>query len=860
MSDLESKTRYDPAEVEPRIVQRWLESGLFHPEPEGDAESNYSIAIPLPNVTGALHMGHALNNSIQDCLIRYHRMRGQRTKWILGTDHAGIATQIQVERALIAEGSSREQLGRDAFVERVWRWRADYGGQIIEQLKRLGASLDYGDERFTLDEAYARAVVEVFVALYEKGYIYRDRYMVNWDPGNRSAISDLEVEDREVTDTLYYIDYPLASGSGAITVATVRPETMLADTAIAVNPEDDRYRRLVGETAILPLVGRRLKIIADEYVKPDFGTGALKVTPGHDPSDFEMGRRHGLAQVSVIGEDGRITDEAPEPFVGMTVEHAREAVVAALHEQGLIARAEEYVHEVPYSQRSGERIEPLISLQWFMRMEELAKPAIDVVRGGQVRFWPENYTRVYLGWMENIRPWCISRQLWWGHQIPVWYRGDELYVGSEPPAGGGWERDSDVLDTWFSSALFPFAALGWPVQTPALRAFYPTDVLATGRDIIFLWVARMIMMGIEFRGQIPFSDVYVHSIIQAPDGRRMSKSLGTGVDPLGLIEGGPRPPAFATGGEFPAYGADAVRWGLYAMSSAQDVRFSEDKIAQGLQLTNKLWNASRLILLRIDPDLRPAINPGTVEDRWILSRLERATASIGARIESYDFSHAALELYDFVYGELCDWYLELVKPRLYAQERSASETLLHVLVQTLALAHPIIPFVTEEVYGYVPGASGLIAAGAPGADGAIDEPAEETLARVIEAVRALRGWRDHAGVKAGAQLSARLVAAGYGETAEHVARLARLRFSDDGGEPVEAVPVPGGAVEILAGEGLDVEAARHKRAADRARIEKGIAQSERKLSNQGFVEKAPPAVVQAERDKLERLQAELESL
>ena len=406
-------------------------------------------------MTGVLHMGHALNNSIQDCLIRYHRMRGQRTKWILGTDHAGIATQIQVERAVVAEGSSREQLGREAFVERVWRWRADYGGEIISQLKRLGASLDYEDERFTLDEAYAVAVQTVFVDLYEKGYIYRDRYMVNWDPGQRSAISDLEVEEHHVTDTLYYIDYPLAAGSGSVTVATVRPETMLADVAIAVHPDDERYRRLVGEKAILPLVGRKLKIIADEYVKPDFGTGALKITPGHDPNDFEIGRRHGLAQISVIGEDARLTDEAPERFRGMTVEEAREAVVAELREQGLIARTEPYTHEVPFSQRSGERIEPLISLQWFMRMDELVKPAIEVVRSGQVRFWPENYTRVYMNWMENIRPWVISRQLWWGHRIPVWYRADEVYVGMSEPEGEGWVRDPDVLDTWFSSGAVP---------------------------------------------------------------------------------------------------------------------------------------------------------------------------------------------------------------------------------------------------------------------------------------------------------------------------------------------------------------------------------------------------------------------
>jgi valyl-tRNA synthetase len=863
-SDLEAKTRYDPSEVEPRIVQAWLDSGIFHPAPEGSPADNYSVAIPLPNVTGVLHMGHALNNSIQDCLIRFNRIRGRRAKWILGTDHAGIATQTQVERALVAEGSSREQIGREAFVERVWRWRDDYGGQIIEQLKRLGSSLDYDDERFTLDEGYVRAVQNVFVALYEKGYIYRDRYMVNWDPGSRSAISDLEVEDREVTDTLYYIDYPLAEGSGAITIATVRPETMLADVAIAVHPDDDRYRRLVGEKAILPLVGRKLKIIADEYVKPDFGTGALKITPGHDPNDFDIGRRHGLAQISVIGEDGRMTDEAPERFVGMTVEEARREVVAELRRQDLIARTEDLVHEVPYSQRSGERIEPLISLQWFMRMDELVKPAIEVVQSGQVRFWPESYTRVYMNWMENIRPWVISRQLWWGHRIPVWYRADEIYVGTEPPAGEGWEQDPDVLDTWFSSGLFPFAALGWPEDTPSLRAFYPTDALCTGRDIIFLWVARMIMLGIEFTGQIPFDDVYVHSIIQAPDGRRMSKSLGTGVDPLSLIEGGPRPPEFAEGGDFPAYGADAVRWGLYAMSSAQDVRFSEDKLSQGLQLTNKLWNAARLILLGVggrDSNIRAAATPAAVEDRWILSRLDRTRTETAERIERFDFAHAALGLYDFVYGELCDWYLELVKPRLRAGELALQATLLYVLTQTLQVAHPMIPFVTEEIYRYVPGSEGLLAAGLPEAPSTpVDEGAEASVGRVIEAIQALRGWRDFAGVRPAATLPARLAAEGYEETREHLERLARLAFTSDGAQPVASVPVPGGAVEILPSDDVDLEGAERRLAARRARLEAEIARAEQKLGNQGFVAKAPPEVVQAERDKLERLRAELDAL
>jgi valyl-tRNA synthetase len=881
ISELESRTRYEPAEVEPRIAKRWLDSGLFHPEPIGTPDENYSVAIPPPNVTGALHMGHALNNSVQDCLVRYHRMRGQRTKWILGTDHAGIATQTQVERELQAEGSSREALGRDRFVDRVWEWRARYGGTIIEQLKHLGASCDYDDERFTLDPAYVRAVQRVFVALYRKGYIYRDRYMVNWDPGSRSAISDLEVEDREVTDTLYYIDYPLDSGSGAITVATVRPETMLADTAIAVHPDDERYRRLIGEKAVLPLVGRKLRIIADDYVKPEFGTGALKITPGHDPNDFEIGRRHGLAEVSVIGEDGRITDAAPEQFRGLTVAEARAAVVEALREQELIARTEEYLHTVPFSHRSGERIEPLISLQWFMRMDELARPAIDVVTDGVVRFWPANYERVYLEWMENIRPWCISRQLWWGHQIPVWYRGSETHVDVTPPEGEGWERDPDVLDTWFSSGLWPFATLGWPEDTAELEAFYPTDALVTSRDIIFLWVARMIMLGLEFTGQIPFADVYVHSIIQAPDGRRMSKSLGTGIDPLDLINGGLRPPVFVElddagaarsgeagrraggrpAGEFPAYGADAVRWGLLAMSSGQDVRFSEDKIAQGLQLTNKLWNASRLILLRIGPDARPGVTPARAEDHWILARLARAKASVHGRIESYDFSHAALELYEFIYAELCDWYLELVKPRLYEQDADATRTLLYVLTETLMLAHPIIPFVTEEIYSHLPGAEGLLAARVVDqATTAPDGAAEASLDRVIEAIQALRAWRDFAGVKAGARVRARLSADGYEQTVDHLERLAKLSLTPDGGPPIAAVPVPGGTVEILPSEDVDLAAAERKRAAERDKLLAEVERSEKKLGNQGFVEKAPAPVVAAERDKLARLRAELEAL
>ncbi|CAA9505183.1 MAG: Valyl-tRNA synthetase, partial [uncultured Solirubrobacteraceae bacterium] len=809
MSELASRTRYEPVEAEPRVIEAWARSGLFHPEPEGTPEENYSIAIPPPNVTGVLHMGHALNGAIQDTLIRYQRMRGRRAKWILGTDHAGIAVQTQVERALKAEGTSRQELGREAFLQRAWDWRESYGSTIIEQIKRLGASCDYEQERFTLDDGYVKAVLEVFVALHRKGWIYRDNYMVNWDPGSRSAISDLEVEDREVTDSLYYVDYPLANGSGAITVATVRPETMLADTAIAVNPADERYTRLIGESAVLPLVGRRLRIIADEYVKPEFGTGALKITPGHDPNDFEIGRAHGLEELSVIGEDGRMTEAAGEAYAGMTVLECRAAVVEALREQGRIARTEPYTHNVPYSHRSGERIEPLVSLQWFMRMDELAEPAIEAVQSGRVKLHPDRWKRVYLNWMNEIRPWCISRQLWWGHQLPVWYRGDETYVGTEAPEGDGWVRDPDVLDTWFSSALWPFATLGWPDETPDLRAFYPTDVLSTARDILFLWVARMIMMGLEFAGDVPFTDVYVHSVIQAPDGRRMSKSLGTGIDPLDLIVGGPRPPVFTQGGDFPPYGSDAVRFGLLSMSSTQDVRFNEERVAQGQQLANKLFNASRLVLLRIDPDaVLPATAPApsTVEDAWILSRLERAKEEMSVAIESFELHRAALGLYDFVYGDLCDWYLELAKPRLYEDDnREVSEFALHVLGETLALAHPVIPFVTEEIWSHLPGPEGLLMAHAwPAADpGRIDADAEAELDRAIEAITQLRGWRDRVSAAPGRPVPARLDGDGYDRTREHVARLARLEWADRDEAPIAGVAVPGGVVSVFASDAVD---------------------------------------------------------
>lgn len=873
MTDLRDRTRYEPAEVEPRITERWLDSGLFSPEPEGTPEENYSIAIPPPNVTGALHMGHALNGSIQDTLIRLNRMRGRHTKWILGTDHAGIATQRQVEKRLEGEGTSREAVGREEFTRRVWEWREEFGGTIIGQFKRLGASCDYRDERFTMDDGYHEAVLKVFVDLYEQGLIYRDHYMVNWDPGLRTAVSDLEVEDREgIVDTLYSIAYPLADGSGEVVVATVRPETMLADTAVAVHPDDERYRGLVGKEVVLPIVGRRLPIIADEYVKTDFGTGCLKITPGHDPNDFEIGRKHGLQEISVIGEDGRMTEAAGGAFPGTTVADAQAAVVARLEADGLIRGREEYVHTVPFSHRSGARIEPLISLQWFMDMGGLAQPAIDVVREGRVRIHPESQSRRYIDWLENIRPWCVSRQLWWGHQIPVWYRDEETYVGVEPPEGDGWAQDPDVLDTWFSSALWPFATLGWPEETASLQAFYPTNVLSTARDILFLWVARMVMMGLRFPGRIPFEDVYIHSVIQAPDGRRMSKSLGTGIDPLDLIDGGPRPPVFTQGGNFPAYGADAVRFGLLAMSSTQDVRFSEEKIEQGRALANKLFNASRFVLLQVDAadDARAEPRPRTIEDRWMLSRLQRATTELTARIDGFDFAKAALGLYEFVFDELCDWYLEMVKPRLYGEDEAAkadvSATLLHVVRETLALAHPIIPFVTEELWSLLPdGVRGdaelLAGASFPEADAALlDDEAEAAVTRAIGAVTAVRGWRDRVGVRPGAVLPARLPA-GYEDVATLVAALGRLDLAGgDGAAAIAGVAVPGGAVDLLPSDEVDLEAARARVTAEREKLQGEIRRAEGKLGNEKFVAKAPEAVVQEERDKLARLQAELGQL
>ncbi len=853
---LEEKTRYDPTEVEGRIFSEWMEAGYFHPDAEGAPEENFSVAIPPPNVTGALHMGHALNGSMQDALVRMNRMRGRNSLWILGTDHAGIATQSVVEKMLRAEGVSRHDLGREEFVKRVWEWREEYGSRIVEQYKRLGASCDYERERFTLDDGYVKAVYRVFKQLYDKGYIYRDNYMVNWDPGSHSAISDLEVENREVEDTLYSIDYPVEGSDRVLTVATVRPETMLADTAVAVNPADERYGDLVGQFCILPLVGRRLPIIADEHVDPEFGTGALKITPGHDPNDFEIGRKHGLEEIVVIGPDGRLTDEAGERFAGLTAAEAQEMVVLALREEGALSGEEPYTHAVPFSHRSGERIEPLISLQWFCRMDELAAPAIEAVENDRVRIAPGQWKRVYLEWMREIRPWCISRQLWWGHRIPVWYCDacEETYVAEDPAAApercgacaGELRQEEDVLDTWFSSAIWPFATLGWPEDTAELRAFYPTSFLTTAREILFLWVARMIMTGLEFAGDVPFRDVYVHSVIQARDGRRMSKSLGTGIDPLEEID---------------VHGADALRFGLLAMSSTQDVRYSDAKVQQGRDLANKLWNASRLILLNakgadgLKAGHIDTISAHRPEDRWILSRMERTVVVVGGRLEAYDFAHAVQEAYGFFWSELCDWYLEIVKPRLYEGEAEVSAVLLRVLERTLALLHPIMPFVSEEIWSYHPSREGHLAVHPfPEADASLfDEEAEAEMGEAIDLTRNLRTWRGLVELASKATVPVRTA----DPLPEFVSRLARVEAAADGStDPIASV----GAVQILASPEIDAEAVAARLERRREELRSEVARAEGKLANEKFVARAPAELVEEERAKLERYRAELEEL
>jgi len=841
-------TRFEPAAVEARWMKEWLESHLFHAEPDS-ARKPYSIVIPPPNITGVLHMGHALNNTIQDVLTRYHRMLGENACWLVGTDHAGIATQNVVEKMLRKEGLTKEDLGREEFASRVWEWRLQYGGTIIDQLKSLGCSCDYERERFTFDEGYARAVTTVFVALYEKGYIHKDSYLVNWCPRCGTAISDLEVAYKDMPGTLNFIRYPV-DGGGSVTIATTRPETMLGDTAVAVHPDDERYRDLIGKTATLPLLGRELKIVADERVDPEFGSGALKITPAHDLTDFDIGRTHGLEVVQAIGQDGRIT-AAGGPYAGLEVEEAAARVVADLRALGVLEKVEAYSHNVATCDRCGTLIEPLISEQWFMDMDELKEPAIEVVRDGRVKFTPARWGRVYIEWMEKLRPWCISRQLWWGHQLPVWYceNGHVNVTMTEPQAcaecgSATLTRETDVLDTWFSSALWPFATWGWPDETADVAYFYPTSVLSTARDIIFLWVARMVMMGLEFVGDIPFHDVYIHSVIQAADGRRMSKSLGTGIDPLEMID---------------KYGADATRFALLLMSSSQDVRFSEEKIVMGRSFANKLWNASRLVLLASEGRAAERSDVHQV-DRWITSRFQHCLAEVEAAVTAFDLAAAVDTLYHFVWDEFCDWYLELVKVRLYGedevQKAQAGGHARWLLADIVRLLHPFLPFVTEEIaaqYGEAP----LLEQQHPLHDEALLSPDDEAAVGELQAVvDALRRFRAEAEVPPGKVLEAVFVAEGGGAAGRYAPYAAAFRALGRTEVRFEGAPDPGATVVLVPGGRLEVAAVVDK-AEELARLEQQLGRIEAeisrgaaKLANEGFTSRAPEAVVDKERDKL----------
>ncbi|HEY8487098.1 MAG TPA: valine--tRNA ligase [Limnochordales bacterium] len=864
-------TAYDPRAVEERWYRFWEEKGLFRGDPDPSRPA-FCVVIPPPNVTGSLHMGHALNNTLQDILVRMRRMQGYSTLWLPGTDHAGIATQVVVENELAREGKTRHQLGREKFLERVWQWKEKYGGLITRQLRRLGASCDWSRERFTMDPGCSRAVREVFVRLFERGLIYRGHYIINWCPRCQTALSDLEVEHQETEGRLWYLRYPL-EGGGEVVVATTRPETMLGDTAVAVHPEDVRYLPFLGRHAVLPLVGRRLPIVADPAVDRTFGTGAVKVTPAHDPDDFEMGRRHGLAMVKVIGEDGRMTPQAGPAFAGLTREEARLRVLEQLRAQGLVVREEAHRHAVGHCQRCGTVVEPLVSLQWFVRMKPLAEPAIAAVREGRIRFVPERFASHYFHWMENVRDWCISRQLWWGHRIPVWYCSDcgkasaSVEDLASCPACGSprIEQDPDVLDTWFSSALWPFSTLGWPQSTPELRFYYPTSVLVTGFDIIFFWVARMIVMGLAFMGDVPFRDVLVHGLVRDALGRKMSKSKGTGVDPLDVMD---------------QYGADALRFTLVnGVGLGNDVRWHPERVEAFRNFANKLWNAARFALLHLEPVQQPPPPQGQLplEDRWILSRLQRAVEETSRLLERYDLGEAARVLYDFVWDELCDWYIELVKPRLQPEAPAASrgtaqQVLWHVLECTVRLLHPFMPFITEEIWqrlaplgprsGEFPS---VMVAPWPGVEPARRDPeAEEQMQELMAVVRAIRNVRAEKGVPVGRRVPA--IVQAHPRTLEllrqhqgavvRLAGLSELRLEPAGGpRPAQAVPAvagPGAEVFLPLAGLLDVEEELRRLNRELAELERNLKRWSSMLESPDFLQRAPAEVVASTRRKKEQ--------
>ncbi len=868
---------YTPHEVEQRWYQYWEEQDLFAAE-EKSPQKGYSIVIPPPNVTGVLHMGHALNNTLQDVLCRYRRLRGDNVLWMPGTDHAGIATQNVVEKKLASEGTDRHALGREKFIEAVWEWRKKYGGEIINQLKRLGASCDWKRERFTMDEGLSRAVRKVFVELYHEGLIYRDDYIINWCHRCHTALADLEVEHEERDGHLYHIRYPFVKGEGAIVVATTRPETMLGDTAVAVHPDDERYRDLKSEAVMLPLMNREIPLIKDSYVDMAFGTGGLKVTPAHDPNDFEIGMRHDLPAVKVIGDDGKMTSEAGR-FEGLDRFEARKAVIEALEKEKLLEEIEPYKHSVGHCYRCHTMVEPNLSRQWFVKVKPLAQQAIKAVKSGQTRIIPDMWTKTYYDWMENIRDWCISRQIWWGHQIPAWTCADceEVIVSVEAPqactqcGGANLVQETDVLDTWFSSALWPFSTMGWPDKTPLLKTFYPTSVLVTAFDILFFWVARMMMMGIQFMQDVPFKDVYVHALVRDEEGKKMSKSTGNVIDPLTVIE---------------QYGTDAFRFTLAAFAAqGRDVKMSEKRIEGYRHFVNKLWNAARFALMHIDQPYQKINFDGlSLPDRWILSRLRRVTLKVAEALESYRFNDAAAEIYNFVWHQFCDWYLEAIKPALYEKEGpQKKETTLGVLWRvmhdTLILLHPFMPFVTEEVWHKLPGTRGSImkavfpADRKDSADIRRENKAESEMDLLIELISAVRNIRGEMNISPSLNLTAtvqtketniKTTLEQYQDIIINLAKLNAFSVNESAARPKSsATAVVGGATIFIPLEGIiDFSKEARRLEKEMNKLMKELAVVSKKLENDGFLNKAPNDVVEqvkAKHSGLQEKQKKLES-
>lgn len=854
---------YDPGTVEDRLYREWLAREFFR-APGDPAKKSFTIVIPPPNVTGSLHMGHALNSTIQDILIRRQRMRGMDALWLPGTDHAGIATQIKVEEHLVEEGLSRRELGREEFLARVWEWKEEYHGRIVRQLQKLGLSCDWSRERFTMDEGCSRAVREVFVTLYERGLVYRGDYITNWCPRCQTALSDIEVEhEEEAAGTLYFIGYPVIDGDGWLAVATTRPETMLGDTAVAVHPRDSRYQALAGRQVLLPLVGRRLPVVADEYVDPEFGSGAVKITPAHDHNDFLLAARHGLPAVKVIGEDGRMTPAAGG-YAGLNSGEARRRIVEDLRAAGLLLAEQEQSHALGRCQRCRTVIEPLLSKQWFVRMKPLAEPAIARVKSGEIRFVPERFTRVYLNWVENIRDWCISRQIWWGHRIPAWYCacGETLIARLEPAAcpscGGVPVQDPDVLDTWFSSALWPFSTLGWPERTGDLVHYYPTNVLVTGYDIIFFWVARMIFMGLEFMNEVPFRTVYIHGLVRDALGRKMSKSLGNGIDPLEIIE---------------RYGADTLRFTLVTgQAPGNDQRFRQENVENSRNFANKIWNVSRFVLMNTtgtavgQPD---KAGPLSAADCWILHRYNETVRRVDRLMEEYELGEAARHIYDFLWSDYCDWYVEMAKIPLYSpgkevEKQTTRSVLVFVLDGILRLLHPFMPFITEEVWQKLPsvqaGATVMLAPWPAETAGLVYFAEHDRMNLVMEVIRAIRNLRGEVQLSPGAKVKVilqvtRETGAVLSESAALLQRLANAGevqlVLDLADKPRCCLTATVGEVEIylpLAGI-MDVGQERQRLEREAQRLDAELARSRTKLQNEVFLAKAPIRVVEEERAK-----------